>query len=143
MVTSRSLLLIHSSAAACLVGASLASPGEEGTSSRIVSGLLQGQGLGHVEQKLRVEGLVSVCDFELLSDEELRAVGVSQLLPRRKLQRAANELCDQQRGRNQEPPPLLPTTGIKGARTFSCIENGPTGMPYTVGTNATGGCYYL
>jgi hypothetical protein len=124
-------------------GASHDSPREQksGSSSsrRIVSGLLQSQGLGHVEQKLRAEGLVSVCDFGLLSDKDFQAVGVSQLLPRRRLQQAANELCDQQRGKNQEspPPPPLPATGIKGIKTFSCIENGPTGMPYIVGTNTT------
>ena len=103
--------------------------------SSSVSELLQGHGLGHIERTLRAEGLEGVCDFELLTDADLRAVGALQLLQRRRLQRAAGLLCDQERGRQHQQASRAapsPTEGIKGVKTFSCIENGPTGMPYPV-----------
>lgn len=82
--------------------------------------LLESQGLEHIEPRLEVEGLAHVCDFALLSDKDLEDVGVSQLLPRRKLQRAAAQLCHQ----DQPTPQQAPPPGIAGVRTFSCIENG-------------------
>ena len=64
-------------------------------------------------------------DLDLLTDADLLALGVGQLLQRRRLQRAVSRLCD------DEPPSAA--AGIKGVKTFSCIQNGPTGMPYPVG----------
>jgi hypothetical protein len=91
-----------------------------------VTALLRSQGLGHLEPRLRSEGLRSACDLELLNDADLVAIGITHLLPRRRLQRAAQQLCARSsEGRRRG-------LGIEGIKTFSCIENGPSGMPFPV-----------
>ena len=78
-----------------------------------VTALLRSQGLGHLEPRLRSEGLRSACDLELLNDADLVAIGITHLLPRRRLQRAAQQLCARSsEGRRRG-------LGIEGIKTFS------------------------